>query len=44
MQPRLENDTELELKAILSADQYAKYQSQRVAYKRNQRSGRRPKA
>ncbi|PJJ60586.1 hypothetical protein [Hymenobacter chitinivorans] len=44
MQRQLPDDTETELKAILSADQYAKYQSQRVALKRKQRPGRRPRA
>ncbi|WP_345111906.1 hypothetical protein [Hymenobacter algoricola] len=44
MQQHSENDTDLESRAIISADQYAQYQRQRVAHRRNQRSGCRPKA
>jgi len=44
IQPRPKDEEEMQLQTVLTADQYAKYQSQRAASKSryNGMSGRRP--
>ncbi|WP_262906031.1 hypothetical protein [Hymenobacter terricola] len=42
MQRFREDETDAQLRTVLKADEYARFQAKRAAYKRVRRSGRRP--
>ena len=39
---RFEDESDVQLRTVLKADEYAKFQAKRVAHKRGRRLGKRP--